>query len=269
LKKKGAKQKREGPIDVRENVLYRVQNDFSLTIPKESHLDILLEPGGDEKELKEIIGQESFDKFHTYNGKVTLTEIAQALFFAPYIRDAEQAYHMHPKDLWKHSVAVALIAKEMSLIGGSEVPPHTYLSGLLHDIGKVLLGPYVEIEKEIFTGMALREQITVDIAEKHSLGIDHAEAGSILLSKWGLPPEIVHTVRWHHQPDKFKYHDLRLDLVHIANAITYVVRIGFDQGKLEICPSCLAIDRLNITTGDAEKVVEICRDKMRDLAFLL
>jgi len=77
---------------------------------------------------------------------------------------------------------------------------NSYIVGLLHDFGKLLLiqaqpGTYLKIH-----GPDIAEPDTIHLREREILGYDHAVLGAHVLKKWGLPDIVPKIVAWHHQP---------------------------------------------------------------------
>ncbi|MGO9992282.1 MAG: HDOD domain-containing protein [Steroidobacteraceae bacterium] len=96
--------------------------------------------------------------------------------------------------LQRHALSVAAVARSL----GAETAwaEDAFLSGLLHDVGFLLLGRQYKNEMQraleaTATGMLLAE------AERKFVGIDHGTAGAYLLGLWGLPYEVVETVAHH------------------------------------------------------------------------
>ena len=93
-------------------------------------------------------------------------------------------------------------------------------------IGKVVLGTFIEIDARSISRSVSARNISFDEAEREILGIDHAEAGAVLLESWGLPADVVEIVRYHHRPDEFDGDRLGVDLVHIADILSMESGIG-------------------------------------------
>lgn len=123
-----------------------------------------------------------------------------------------------------HSMNVGRLAKRIiELERGSMKMRETALtSGLLHDLGKLVIAVnYPEVFAESIE-IAQRDNIAFDEAERQVFGTDHAEVGAHLLGLWGLPLELVEVVGFHHRPslcadDQFG----ALTAVHIADVLQH------------------------------------------------
>jgi putative nucleotidyltransferase with HDIG domain len=107
-----------------------------------------------------------------------------------------------PEELRDHSFQVATlarkIAKERRL--APQFVADVYLGGLMHDIGKLVLGSnfpaeYREVVNSFGDSEALRE------AERNLFETTHAEVGAYLLWLWGVPASIAGIVAQHHLTD--------------------------------------------------------------------
>ena len=56
-----------------------------------------------------------------------------------------------------------------------EVQPHAFTAGLLHDVGKVLLGTFVDVDDAPIKELVELDNLTFNEAERMVLGVDHAE----------------------------------------------------------------------------------------------
>ncbi len=103
--------------------------------------------------------------------------------------------------LWSHSMMVGIISGEIARteqVGKDEVDK-AIISGVLHDIGKLILLKIPEKYKEIMKFTEYTGSDFVD-AEYAVMKTSHAELGAYLLGIWGIPDSIVEIVAFHHEP---------------------------------------------------------------------
>ena len=102
---------------------------------------------------------------------------------------------------WTHAFTAGQIARHLAVNGpyqDSVNPDTVFLASLLHDIGRAIIGISIDpsyFEKEL---AAFSDQELID-AERKEYGTDHAEVGSIILSKWEIPQDVCDIVANHHQ----------------------------------------------------------------------
>lgn len=163
-------------------------------------------------------------------GYQRLYELVLKAAFGETLTAAIPTYAIEARTLWRHSVITAHAAEHLALEDlASRVPSDlAFTVGLLHDIGKTLLAPYLDpsttdsIRRKVLEG-----GLTRDEAERAVLGTDHAEVGAVLMSQWGLPEPIVHGIREHHRPCS-GYHPPICVVVHLANCLAHT--FGADAG---------------------------------------
>lgn len=118
-------------------------------------------------------------------------------------------------EVWNHSNKVAFLAKQICSFSGckKEVCEETFLSGLLHDIGKLILLENIT-DKQFIDFDELKEY------ELNILNTSHSSIGAYLLGIWGLPDAIVEAVAYHHDEELIDFTDNTPTLfVFIANNI--------------------------------------------------
>ncbi len=102
-------------------------------------------------------------------------------------------------ELFEHSLACAIVTDEL----GQRIELESglaYTTGLLHDIGKLVLHERcADKYDQVFTRIEA-EQMTLIDAERAVLGFDHAEVGGALLEYWKFPPDIHNAVRFQYDP---------------------------------------------------------------------
>ena len=125
-------------------------------------------------------------------------------------------YDLKAGDLWKHSIAVSNAAVALAKYKKLPEPSNLFTPGLLHDVGKLVLGKFVEKHFEAINKIVSNGTSLV-VAENMVLGTDHAEIGAQILAQWSFPPDIVNAVRFHHNPDVMHNRDIQNDLLYLAN----------------------------------------------------
>ena len=133
--------------------------------------------------------------------------------------------------MWKHAVSVGTCAQVLGKAHGFDF--HTreelFVAGLLHDIGKILLGPYLGRVAAVAVG----PNHEVLPLERDLLGIDHAEAAGYLAEKWDLGP-LVTAVACHREHSEVPMEITgALAVVRLADAFVHERQIGYWPGK---CP---------------------------------
>ncbi len=128
--------------------------------------------------------------------------------------------------LWKHSVAVAAFSQVIApFFKISE--DESYLCGLLHDIGKLVLLDFNEYGfKSIYEDNFNPYSIIIE-KEKEFFGTSHTFVGFTLLDNWKFPKIFIDVVYLHHNYQDFK--DLGyLQCVILANLMVYKYLDGID-----------------------------------------
>ena len=131
--------------------------------------------------------------------------------------------------LWNHSLTVAVCARQIANLERlrSEEADVSFTAGLLHDIGKIVLGLGCKERPENLDLLAAAEDTANISAERAVLGTSHQEIGAYLLALWGLPDPIVEAAAFHHEPDKCSGKTfLPLTAVHAADAIFWAMQAG-------------------------------------------
>jgi HD-like signal output (HDOD) protein len=92
--------------------------------------------------------------------------------------------------------------------------------------------------------------------ELERLGYTHEHIGTGLLRLWGLPEDVVQTVRFHHRPSRAPAQfQIGADLVHVADVVASAVQIG-NGGERSANPlDPEAWDRLGLSASALEPIV--------------
>jgi len=104
--------------------------------------------------------------------------------------------------LWQHGLTVGEYARSIAEFECSDkrVIDDAYTAGLLHDVGILILASKLPAEFGKVLQHAKDNGTTLIQAEKHVLGVTHADIGAYLLDLWGLADEIVKGISHHFFP---------------------------------------------------------------------
>lgn len=156
-------------------------------------------------------------------------------------------YGMDEGALWRHSISCALAVEAMRL-SGLRPPSEAFVAGLVHDIGKLVVGRRMKGEaRTAFASGQSDKEILKE--EARVLGIDHAQLGSLVAQFWELPGGIPEAVAFHHDSLELGEGPVRLlaDFVAASDAVAHgaledhevrldanlAQRIGADPARLE------------------------------------
>jgi HD-like signal output (HDOD) protein len=120
---------------------------------------------------------------------------------------------------WEHSLGCALVCRRLAREVKVVDPAKAYLAGLLHDLGIVVNLWLLPVEFRWAFEMAKAEGIPLHEAEQRALGFTHCESGRLLAESWGLAPELIAVLSWHHSPQESGRERELVALVHIADLL--------------------------------------------------
>lgn len=202
-------------------------------------------------------------------GTNRIFQMVLCMSVAPLVRKPIKGYEMEAAALWEHSIATALCADSLAKHLKTTAAEEAFTAGLLHDMGKVILGTFVEIDDEPIMEIVAKDRLAFNEAEMMVLGIDHAEAAAELLQTWNLPPEVVAAARWHHAPSRCTgVHRTIVDLTHVADVLCMNVGWGLGTDGLLYRYDEEAGRRLGLDAASADAVLSEVMAGVEDLKTL-
>ncbi len=201
-------------------------------------------------------------------GRKRLLQLVTTMCMSGLMKKSVPGYDLPQGGLWRHSVAVAVAAdrlvQSLKITRADEV----FTAALLHDIGKMILGDYVQEDLKSIQEMAVKG-ISFEVAEYMVLGTNHADIGARILKSWSMPEELVHAVAWHHDPDQCQENCRLSDLVHVANIA--VRGIDWDKRTDDSYPeaSTKVLDRLGLDPSGIAALAEQTVQEMAKLTDIL
>ena len=184
-----------------------------------------------------------------------LFQLVMTMCMSTVMKKPVPGYDLPQGELWRHSVAVSvaaeLVVKALKMPGVDEI----FTAALLHDVGKLVLGDFVQDELPQIEAM-VSKGIAFEVAEFIVLGTDHAQVGARILKKWSFPETLVNAVNWHHDPDACENHCTFSDIVHVANIVGLMIGSGKDGNGLDVSPSTSVTERLGLKPDHLESLAE-------------
>ncbi len=159
--------------------------------------------------------------------------------------------------VWRQGVYAAVLAQSIaSKLPNSTLKPGTaYLYGLIHNIGFLALGHMFPKKFSTFNkSVALKQELPLEMLEKHVLGVSHTSVGALLMNAWGLPGQFKRVVENHHNDS---YQGADEELVHIlvlTNVLLKSIQVG--DAKDTMLPLHL-LEKYNLKEKELMDLVEI------------
>jgi HD-like signal output (HDOD) protein len=210
--------------------------------------EIMTNPDSDFKELANLFETDqaiaakilklSNSPYYGYSGKITsiqrasvilghktLIELLTVIGTAGLLGNKLAGYWLDSGALWKHSLAVAFGSRIIASKIDPALSNDAFTSGLIHDVGKLILDQYIKERWELFEKFMADGEHTFLDAEKKILDLDHAEVASEVCKNWNIPEPLTVAIRYHHHPSHSNSSELAY-IVHVADAIAMMTGLG-------------------------------------------
>ncbi len=173
------------------------------------------------------------------------------------------------KNYWRQAVLCAHLSEKLSMRMQPASRPHSglvYLSGLLHNIGHLLLGHSFPPQFFVLNRfIEVNPHISVSTIEHYVLGVTHEEIGAWLLKNWNLPDEIVDATRWHHEEEYASPNAVYSNLILLSNCMLGNLQVG--DAKPEEIPQGV-LELLGLTREQAETAFASMEEYLPELDSL-
>jgi len=178
----------------------------------------------------------------------------------PWMSKPIPGYGLGPREMWKHSFAVAVCGKIVANRTRAGDPETAFTAGLLHNLGKCVLGVWLEGHEEAIGNVALPGVPFFEV-ERIVTGFDHSQVGAHLADRWNLPESLVAAIQYHHEPDSAAVSQSIVDCVHLADSIVLSMGIGLGHDGLSYPLSSNALQRLGVGHEEFEGLIEACSEE--------
>jgi len=189
-----------------------------------------------------------------------VTSVVTTLAHSGYFHSDNPARARMIGSLWEHAVMTAMASRHIAGLSGAE-PEESFVSGLLHDTGKLLVLRAVDQieakETSDITPVVMDELMT----------ILHTELGHMILSKWHLPEPICLAALHHHDDEPEENHRLAIQ-VQAADAIAHKVALGSSADPDLDLMSLPAVEYLNLTDIELASIMVDLEDEVAEVTRL-
>jgi putative nucleotidyltransferase with HDIG domain len=161
-------------------------------------------------------------------------------------------------ELWHHSLVTAVAAEWLAQALRYPNPEEAYVSGLLHDMGKLLLDQYVLSDYNTIVDYVHKYQLPLWQVEEKLIGIHHAEVGGLIARRWNFPVSLVDAIQYHHSPSFALKNQQLPAIVNLANSFANEYQLQ----KSVLISRGLHPEVLNILKMDVDEVEKL-KTKMK------
>jgi len=178
-------------------------------------------------------------------------------------------YGLSGSEMWAHSLACGMAAQIIAELTEYSNPQEAFVSGLLHDVGKIVLNEEMQSALAVIRAQMARADCAFVDAERAILGYDHCDVGGRVARSWGLPQHIVQAVALHRKPIVSRQTVPLAGYVHLGEALCCAAGIGLGFEGLNFTLETQALTDFKFTEDMADAALSRLVDKMSASQTLL
>lgn len=202
-------------------------------------------------------------------GMDEIVDLAMMSSSAANLKRSQKGYGLASGELWRNSVASALISKEVSQKLNLANPHRVFTCALLKDIGKVVLEQYVGACAEAINAKVKKNSYSFIEAEKAVIGIDHAELGGMAAKVWRFSDEMIDIIRHHHQPNQAALSRKEAAVVHLSDTVCMMMGIGTGSDGLAYRFDQTNIESMGLNDQDLQEIMANLPDQIETIENLI
>jgi len=187
-------------------------------------------------------------------GHKTIAELITVAAASRLLGKKLDGYDLGAGELWRHSLGVACASKIIANMKNSGLANDVFTAGLIHDAGKLILGPYILEWKEEFQQFMADGRKTFLNAEREILGFDHSQIAAEVCKNWLIPQPLATAIEYHHYPSRSQGSELAY-IVHVADAIAMMTGLGLGADGLNYQMDDKAVEFLGLQRRDISNIM--------------
>ena len=200
-------------------------------------------------------------------GVTTLVNLVLTSSAGKYFRDCGTSSNATMEKRWEMCVANAIGSRIIASKHGKVDPERAYTAGLLENIGHLVLDRFMDSSGEAVRAVAMSGTNLIE-AERKVLGMNHAEIGARLTTRWSLPEVLVDVIRHHHQPELAGEDAELAATIHLAEILTQeIAALAAEEEEGAVAPllyeiSEAACDLTGLGQSDLHELMGLLGDEM-------
>lgn len=193
-------------------------------------------------------------------GLNAVKNIAVAASLGQLFRGAKLGKQFTAKDIWTHSLAVGVTARDLALRMKLPIADEAFLAGMIHDVGILIsLQTAPELLRQVCETATSDPTSNFCQLETNLIGNDHQALGMALAEHWRFPRPCQLVVGYHHRPTELDDPSRMLvNIVCVADTICCQSAHGFNLTalhqslepatleSLQVSPDAVAATRENL-----------------------
>ncbi|MFP4520588.1 MAG: HDOD domain-containing protein [Fibrobacterota bacterium] len=170
---------------------------------------------------------------------------------------------------WLHSIACGATSKTIAEHLKLKSAEECFISGLLHDIGKLIFDQYVNEDFAKVVKAASKKNILIKDAENEMMGVSHNEIGGWLCNKWKLPDDLRNAVQYHHSPELADDKTMTTTITHFSDVLVKALNYGSGGDNRVPQVSEYSWKKLNMNRNTLDKMLPVIDSEVDKAAVFL
>lgn len=184
------------------------------------------------------------------------------------MKDKVEFYGLDAGQLWETSLAAAFSMEALAHRVGEDSNV-CYTIGLLHSIGKLVIGQVCEKGYEEVFRKVEEDDISLVKAEDEVIGCNHAQVGEALLVKWNFKSDVSEPVGYQYRPSLAQKYPTTAAMMNLTHFILSGVGQNFGRSShaFEVDPNVL--EKLGIAESDLQVILMEALAKIEEVKSLV
>ncbi len=151
---------------------------------------------------------------------------------------------------WRHCLCVAVLSMALAEEIKLPDPGEAYVSGLLHDLGKIVFDLRGRVHYGDFMATLATSSGPMITEERAIMGMGHDDLGAYYSSLWGLPEPLTLAMKYHHR--RYAHAPLSERESRLVSIVALADFLSWTQGM-----GSVDIARLPVLQPEIEKIIDL------------